>query len=72
MAKTQTKPIELYYWPTPNGYKVSIMLEECRLPYRVVPLNIAQGDQFVEGADFARRGHRLSGTPMRCGTSVSL
>src|SRR5688572_15501517 len=41
-----TKPIELYYWPTPNGYKVSIMLEECGLPYRVIPLNIARGDQF--------------------------
>jgi GST-like protein len=39
-------PIELYYWPTPNGWKVSIMLEECGLPYRVVPVNIARGDQF--------------------------
>ena len=40
------KPVDLYYWPTPNGYKVSIMLEECGLPYRVIPLNIARGDQF--------------------------
>jgi GST-like protein len=40
------KPIDLYFWPTPNGWKVSIMLEECRLPYRVVPVNIARGDQF--------------------------
>ena len=40
------RPIELYYWPTPNGQKVSIMLEECGLPYRVIPVNIAQGDQF--------------------------
>jgi GST-like protein len=39
-------PIDLHYWPTPNGYKVSIMLEECGLPYRVIPLNIARGDQF--------------------------
>jgi GST-like protein len=39
-------PIELYYWPTPNGHKVSIMLEECALPYRVVAVNIARGDQF--------------------------
>lgn len=46
-AKTvQTKPIELYYWPTPNGYKISIMLEECRLPYVVRPVNIAAGEQF--------------------------
>jgi GST-like protein len=40
------KPIELYYWPTPNGYKVSIMLEECRLPYDVIPIDISRGDQF--------------------------
>jgi GST-like protein len=39
-------PIDLYYWPTPNGHKVSIMLEECALPYRVIPVNIARGDQF--------------------------
>ena len=41
-----TRPIDLYYWPTPNGFKVSIMLEECRLPYNMIPLNIARGDQF--------------------------
>jgi len=40
------KPIELYYWPTPNGFKISIMLEECKLPYTVIPVNIARGDQF--------------------------
>jgi GST-like protein len=40
------RPIEFYYWPTPNGWKVSIMLEECGLPYRMIPLNIARGDQF--------------------------
>jgi GST-like protein len=40
------QPIELYFWPTPNGWKVSIMLEECRLPYHVIPVNIARGDQF--------------------------
>ena len=42
----QTKPIELYYWPTPNGFKISIMLEECKLPYIMVPVNIAKGEQF--------------------------
>ena len=36
-------PIDLYFWPTPNGWKVSIMLEECGLPYRVRPINIARG-----------------------------
>lgn len=38
--------IDLYYWPTPNGWKISILLEECGLPYRMVPVNIARGDQF--------------------------
>lgn len=38
--------IDFYYWPTPNGWKVSIMLEECGLPYRMVPINIGKGDQF--------------------------
>lgn len=39
--------IDLYYWPTPNGWKVSIMLEECELDYRVLPVNIARGAQFA-------------------------
>jgi GST-like protein len=38
--------IELHYFPTPNGWKVSIALEELELPYRIVPCNIARGDQF--------------------------
>jgi GST-like protein len=38
--------IDFYYWPTPNGWKISIMLEECGLPYRVIPVNIGRGDQF--------------------------
>lgn len=42
----KAKPIELYYWPTPNGWKVSIMLEECGLPYAARPVNIGVGDQF--------------------------
>ncbi|MBS7541411.1 glutathione S-transferase N-terminal domain-containing protein [Ancylobacter lacus] len=46
MAPLQTQPIELYYWPTPNGWKISIMLEECGLPYVVHPVNIARGEQF--------------------------
>jgi GST-like protein len=39
--------IELYYWPTPNGHKVSIMLEECGLEYEVKPIDIGAGDQFA-------------------------
>jgi len=38
--------IDLYYWPTPNGWKVSIALEEMGLPYRTVPVDIGAGDQF--------------------------
>jgi GST-like protein len=38
--------IDLYYWPTPNGHKVSIFLEETATPYRVVPINIRKGEQF--------------------------
>lgn len=38
--------IELYTWPTPNGHKVHIMLEECGLPYAVHPVDISAGDQF--------------------------
>ncbi|MDX2222952.1 MAG: glutathione S-transferase N-terminal domain-containing protein [Rhodospirillaceae bacterium] len=38
--------IDLYYWPTPNGHKIPIMLEECGLPYTVHPINMLKGDQF--------------------------
>ena len=40
-------PIALYYWPTPNGWKISIMLEECGLPYVVHPIDISKGEQFA-------------------------
>jgi GST-like protein len=42
----QTRPIELYYWPTPNGYKITIMLEELGIPYDVKYVNIGRGEQF--------------------------
>ena len=38
--------IDLYYAPTPNGWKISIMLEECSTPYNVIPVNLGKGDQF--------------------------
>ena len=40
--------IDLHYWPTPNGKKVTILLEECGMPYQVVPCSIGQGDQFKD------------------------
>ena len=47
--KTTQRPIDLYYWPTPNGWKISIMLEECELPYSMRPVNIGKGQQFEPG-----------------------
>jgi len=38
--------IDVYFWPTPNGYKITMLLEELGLPYNVVPVNIGKGDQF--------------------------
>jgi GST-like protein len=38
--------IDLYYWPTPNGHKIMLFLEEAEIPYRIVPVNIGSGDQF--------------------------
>ena len=38
--------IDLYYWPTPNGHKITIFLEETGTPYRIVPVNIGSGEQF--------------------------
>ena len=47
-----TDPIDLYYWPTPNGWKITIALEEMGLPYEVKLVNIGRGDQFAP--DFLR------------------
>ena len=41
--------IDLYYWPTPNGWKISIALEEMELPYQVKTVNIGRGEQFEPG-----------------------
>src|SRR3569623_117028 len=38
--------IDLYYWTTPNGHKITMFLEESGLPYKIVPVNISKGDQF--------------------------
>jgi GST-like protein len=44
--------IDLYYWTTPNGHKITIFLEETALSYRIIPIDISRGDQFKE--DFLR------------------
>ena len=40
------RPIELYYWPTPNGHKITIFCEEAGVAYEIKPVNIGKGDQF--------------------------
>ena len=45
-GRTMTQPIELYFWPTPNGYKITIALHEMDLPYDVHLVNIGKGEQF--------------------------
>ncbi len=44
--------IDLYYWPTPNGHKITIFLEEAGLDYQIIPVNIGAGEQFQ--ADFLK------------------
>jgi len=51
--------IDLYYWPTPNGKKVTILLEECGLPYKIVPVNIQRGDQFTDAFLKMNPKHRM-------------
>ena len=47
LKKTGVPMIDLYYWPTPNGHKISIMLEECGLEYEIKAVNIGAGNQFA-------------------------
>ncbi|MSO91064.1 MAG: glutathione S-transferase family protein [Acetobacteraceae bacterium] len=51
--------LDLHFWPTPNGKKVTILLEECGLPYRVVPCNIGAGDQFTPEFLAINPNHRM-------------
>jgi GST-like protein len=55
----ETPMIDLYYWPTPNGKKVTILLEECGLPYNIIPLNIGRGDQFKDDFLKINPNHRM-------------
>lgn len=51
--------LELFYWPTPNGKKVTILLEECALPYKITPVNIQRGDQFTDSFLKMNPNHRM-------------
>src|SRR5881394_3411492 len=42
----ELRMLDLHYWTTPNGHKITIFLEEAGLPYNVIPVNIGRGDQF--------------------------
>ena len=50
---------DLHYWPTPNGKKVTILLEECDVPYNIVPGNIGRGDQFTPEFLKMNPNHRM-------------
>ncbi len=47
MAAVTGRPIDVYTWTTPNGWKIPIMLEECELPYSILPVNIGKNEQFA-------------------------
>ena len=51
--------IDLHYWPTPNGKKVTILLEEAAIPYKIVPVNIGRGDQFTPAFLKMNPNHRM-------------
>ena len=51
--------IDLHYWPTPNGKKVTILLEEAGIPYNIVPCNIGAGDQFTPEFLNMNPNHRM-------------
>src|SRR5688500_17026628 len=68
--------IDVYYWTTPNGHKVTMFLEETKTPYRIVPINIGRGEQF--GREFLRISPNnripaiVDNTPAEGDTPVSL
>ncbi len=51
--------IDLYYWTTPNGHKITIFLEEAAVPYRIIPVNIGAGDQFKPDFLAISPNHRI-------------
>ena len=68
--------IDLYYWPTPNGHKVTILLEECGLPYTIKPVNIGRGDQlspsFLKLSPNGRMPAIIDHEPMSGGAPVKI
>ena len=68
--------IDLHYWPTPNGWKISIALEEMEIPYRIVPVNIARGEQlepdFLKISPNGRMPAIVDSDPLGGGESLSV
>lgn len=54
-----TVPFDLYFWPTPNGYKVSIMLEEIGADYSLIPVNITKGEQHEAPFEQVSPNHKI-------------
>ena len=68
--------IDLYYWPTPNGHKVTLFLEEMDMPYTIVPVNIGKGEQFKPEFLAISPNNRMPAivdhTPMERGAPISV
>src|SRR4026207_838830 len=76
-SNARTSPmIDLYYWPTPNGKKVTILLEECGLPYNIIPLDIGRGDhvkdEFLKLNPNHRRPVMVDREPKDGGAPISI
>lgn len=68
--------IDLYYWPTPNGHKITLFLEETGMPYTVIPVNIREGEQFRPEFLAISPNNRMPAivdhTPMERGAPISV
>src|SRR5690606_28592839 len=73
---TRNRMIDLYYWTTPNGHKITLFLEETGLPYTIIPVNIGKGDQFqpdfLKIAPNSRIPAIVDRAPADGGTAISL
>ena len=68
--------IDLYYWPTPNGHKITLFLEETDMPYTIIPVNIGKGEQFKPEFLAISPNNRMPAivdhTPMERGAPISV
>jgi GSH-dependent disulfide-bond oxidoreductase len=68
--------IDLHYWPTPNGHKITLFLEEAEIPYNIVPVNIGKGEQFQPQFLAISPNNRMPAivdhTPMERGAPISV